>query len=99
MTKKSEWIDFAKLLAILAVLLDHTGNILYTRHDIAYLSFYSVGVFIIIMGITSYWSFDRMHSNLGNKIKKKCLGIMIPYLVASFFYCIYLYKSFHLKNI
>lgn len=41
------WIDAAKFLAILAVLVDHTYGVLYENQNIAFGSFFSVSLFII----------------------------------------------------
>lgn len=54
--QRSYWIDAAKLVAILGVLVDHTQNVLYSNHRIADCSYYSVGLFIFLMGVTGYGS-------------------------------------------
>ncbi len=43
--KSVVWIDCAKFLAILAVLIDHGKGILYEGETIQYISFFSVSVF------------------------------------------------------
>lgn len=58
-SKRVYWIDFAKFLAILAVMVDHTYGVLYHNQKVAFASYYSVSLFIILMGITSYWSSNR----------------------------------------
>ena len=52
--QRADWIDAAKLVAILGVLVDHTQNVLYSNHRIADCSYYSVGLFIFLMGVTGY---------------------------------------------
>ena len=42
--EKILWIDCAKLIAIFAVIVDHTRNILYTNAEIQTISFFSVTV-------------------------------------------------------
>lgn len=50
------WVDIAKFLAILAVMTDHTNGVLYSSHYIAYMSYFSVSLFILMMGVTSVCS-------------------------------------------
>ena len=95
--KRSKWIDIAKFMAIIAVLIDHTNGILYSNPQIAYFSYYSVSLFILVMGITSYWSMNKENRNVVVQIKKKCWGILRPYLVATFIYCIVQDKFFDLN--
>lgn len=61
--KTIKWIDCAKCLAILAVMTDHTNGILYTNQDIAYASYFSVSLFIIIAGMMSFLSNERHNLN------------------------------------
>ena len=63
-TGKVPWIDMAKFVAIVAVMVDHTNGILYHRSSIALASYFSVSLFILLMGITSFWSFERNFGNL-----------------------------------
>ncbi len=80
------WIDAAKFVAIVAVIVDHTYKYLYYNQNIAIGSRFSVSLFIILSGITS-WLSD----------KKRCGGVlknfycdlrkMLPaYLIACFIY-------------
>lgn len=95
--KRIYWIDAARFLAIIAVLVDHTNGILYENQNIAFWSYFSVSLFIFLMGVTSYWSLNK-----GGETKKnigiKCWGIIRPYLVATFVYYIFIFKSFDLEN-
>ena len=52
--KKSRvlWIDCAKAMAIIAVLLDHSNGIFYTNSWIATSSYFSVSLFVILAGMT-----------------------------------------------
>lgn len=95
-TRKS-WADFAKFLAILAVMIDHTNGVLYSNPKIAYFSYFSVSVFILISGITTYMSFEKRNVNTWGGIKKRSIGILGPYLVATFIYCIFYYRYFDLQ--
>ena len=49
----------AKTVAILAVLVNHTNGLLYTNQNIALLSYFSVSLFIILLGITTFFIFSR----------------------------------------
>lgn len=83
--KRLYWLDMVKVIAILAVIVDHTCGILYNNSNIQYLSFYSVSLFIIAMG----YSLFRSYSNKGISIKyilKKIIAILIPYIIASAIY-------------
>lgn len=51
------WLDVAKFFAIMAVMIDHTNGILYHNQRVAFFSYYSVVLFIIVMGIGIYWEY------------------------------------------
>ena len=59
-----KWLNCAKCMAILAVIVDHTNGILYTNPHIALASYFSVSLFILIAGMTSYMS-DLRHNETG----------------------------------
>lgn len=84
MSKKIDWIDFLKGLAILAVITDHLV-FTYTNKTIQMHTQFSVTMFIFLSGITSCISQSR---NTGKKgyISKRLLGIFIPYVVATVAY-------------
>ncbi len=85
--KRTDWIDVAKFMAILAVLIDHTDGLLYQDERIAYFSYYSVSLFILLMGITSYWSLARNNESVFFKVKSGCWKIFRPYFTATLVYC------------
>ncbi len=97
--KRTVWVDVAKFLAILAVMTDHTEGILYESSDVAYFSYYSVSLFIIVMGITTMWSYSRNSESLAKKVRNKCIGMIRPYVIATVIYCIFMYKSFDLEAV
>ena len=66
--QRADWIDAAKLVAILGVLVDHTQNVLYSNHRIADCSYYSVGLFIFLMGVTGYGSYSRYRGSIPEKL-------------------------------
>lgn len=92
--KQKLWINLAKFAAIIAVLVDHTNRVLYTRRSVAMFSYYSVSLFIFIMGVTTYLSFKRNIGMVGKKVSKQILGILVPYIIATFIYQITRYKQF-----
>ncbi len=97
-TKRTYWIDVAKFMAIIGVMIDHTNGLLYKSQKIAYFSYYSVSLFILMMGVTSYWSYSRYNESIINKVGKSCWKIIRPYLVASFIYSIFSDRQFHFGN-
>ena len=62
------WIDIGKSFAIFAVLTDHLCGTLYTRSSIIYSSFFSVSLFILLMGVTTYWTFDKKNETIWKEI-------------------------------
>lgn len=85
--KRTKWIDFAKALAIIAVLFDHMNGYIGMPNWIVAGSYFDVSLFIFLMGITGYWSFCQ-ESQPGKKVVKKCLKIFEAYFVASLVYSI-----------
>lgn len=84
--KKEYWINIAKFVAIIAVLIDHTNYVLYTSQKIAIASYFSVSLFVLLMGITSYWSYERNFGHIKQKVLKKIKYIVSVYLIASICY-------------
>ncbi len=81
-----KWINCAKMVAILAVMIDHTQGILYTNPKIGLASYFSVSLFIIISGMTSYSSYCRKNTKW--KSIHKCGNILLDYAVATFIYLV-----------
>ena len=96
--KRIKWVDVAKFFAIIAVMIDHTNGVLYTNQKIAFFSYYSVCVFIIIMGITTIWKLDKKKDKIPIFLWKKCWGIYRPYLIASIIYGLFIYNSFDFET-
>jgi fucose 4-O-acetylase-like acetyltransferase len=105
--KRAEWVDAAKLAAILAVLLDHTHEILYQSHQLGFFSLYNVSLFILLMGVTTYWSYRKADERRDGsrsagavlreeslRVLRKCLGIFLPYLLATTVYFLVLFDSY-----
>ena len=94
-TKRTYWIDVAKFMAIIAVMIDHTNGLLYKNPRIAYFSYYSVSLFILMMGVTSYWSYSKYNGSIIKKVGKGCWKIIRPYLIATLIYSILIDRQFH----
>lgn len=61
-----KWIDCAKAVAIIAVVLDHCNGLLYTNALIAQSSYFSVSLFVLLSG---------MSANLSSSNRKKHMPI------------------------
>lgn len=96
---KEKWINVGKFLAILAVMVDHTNGVLYINQGIAYGSYFSVSLFILLMGITTYYSYEKSKITLGKKVMQRIKGIAIPYIVATVISSIFIYHFFDLQMI
>lgn len=81
------WIDAAKGVAIIAVIIDHSYGVLYTNRILSLLSYFSVSVFVFLGGITSYISCEK-HANkkVGEIMIKRGKSIIVPYIGAT---CVY----------
>ena len=99
MDTRTKWVDVAKFMAIVAVMIDHTIGILYSDGYIQFFSFYSVSLFILIMGITTMWSYSKNSYDLCKKSLNKCLKILRPYAVATIIYSIFSDRVFNFEAI
>ena len=59
MQDRIEWIDCAKLIAIIAVAVDHCNGFLYTKPHVAVASYYSVSLFVLLAGISIWNAYTR----------------------------------------
>jgi len=96
--KQLKWINCAKCVAILAVLVDHTNGVLYTNQNIAMASYFSVSLFILLAGVTIHWSNERKFFDgfncVGSVLKNRVWKIALPYMVATFIYQIVIFRYF-----
>ena len=97
LTDRKTWIDFGKLLAIFAVMTDHTYLVLYHNPSVQVASFFSVSLFILISGYNVYGSYSKKPYGIKETLRK-CLKILIPYCVAVFVFEIADDYSFSLDN-
>lgn len=95
---KIQWIDFAKFAAILAVIMDHMNGTLYTDQSIAIATYFSVSLFILLSGITSYIS-DMNHREDWKENVYRCTHkILLSYAVATLIYMIVNNKAFDISE-
>ena len=93
--KRLTWIDCVKTVAILAVMVDHTYGVLYENRNIQMGSFFSVSLFILMMGITTWISEEKqVDVTISQKIGRRTKKIVIPYIVATFIYTLVQDKFF-----
>lgn len=84
MNQTKHWINAGKFIAIVAVIVNHTHNLIYKNETIEYISFFSVSLFILLSGVTSYYSCERHYANRGIKeLLRRISSIFIPYVVAT----------------
>lgn len=95
---KEKWINIVKCLAIFCVMIDHTAGILYTAHEVQLASFCSVPLFILAMGVTTYWSYENSKEKLGIKVIKRVKEILVPYIIAVFLYMLSIYRTFDMDG-
>lgn len=92
------WVDVARFAAILAVLVDHTNSRLFSNPRAVFFSYYSVSLFVILMGITSYWSCNRQKTNYLSIIKRNSCRIVRPYIIATLLYGLVLEGQFDCRS-
>lgn len=92
-----QWIDCAKTIAIIAVLVDHCNGILYDNQYIAQTSYFSVSLFVLLSGMTSYISSSKNGINWKRQLKR--IGkLFLQYALAVFIVLIALMHYFDLKT-
>lgn len=83
-TKRIAWIDCTKFVAILGVVVDHCNGYLYINPYIAYASYYSVSLFVLLAGISVWISFARGKEISFSRQLAKVGKLLTAYAVASF---------------
>ena len=82
-TEQIKWLNCAKAVAIVAVLIDHTTGILYSSQTIATASYFSVSLFILIAGMTSYLSDSRHAESCCQNFVRSTRKIVEAYIIAA----------------
>ena len=96
--KKIKWIDCAKFIAIIAVLVDHTEGILYHNNSIAIGSYFSVSLFIIISGMLMYISNEKHQLKWIDTFARSSKKIVMAYLIANLVYLLWIDKFLDIKK-
>lgn len=97
--EKVIWIDYAKGVAIFAVLIDHSRYVLYQSEVIGRATFYSVSLFILIMGVTTYISESKSENEeIWSRVKRRICKIFLPYFIATFIYSVSMDHMFDLHR-
>jgi len=92
-----KWIDCAKAIAIIAVAVDHCQGVLYTNQLVAYASYFSVSLFILLSGIST-WISDEKTNKKRNKSVEKIKKLCMQYAIATLILYIVYTKSFDLRT-
>lgn len=95
-TEQIKWLNCAKAVAIIAVLIDHTTGILYSSQTIATASYFSVSLFILIAGMTSYLSDSRHAESCCLNFVRSTRKIIEAYIIAAGVFTILSSKGFDL---
>ena len=95
--KRILWIDCAKLVAIMAVVIDHAYAFLYANANVRYLSWFSVTLFVLLSGVSCYYQFQNgTLFNLKTQIKR-ILKLLAYYAGATAVVLVFLTGFFDLK--
>ncbi|MBQ7867086.1 MAG: acyltransferase [Clostridia bacterium] len=81
--KQLKWLNCAKFIAILTVMIDHTYMTLYDSKPILYASFVSVSLFILISGMTSYLSNSHHEENWFQTFFRGSKKLIAAYCIAT----------------
>lgn len=91
------WIDCAKYVAIIAVAIDHTNGFLYDNKTLAFASYFSVSLFILLSGLSSVISSSNKFKGFQHQFKK-VMRLFISYSIATLILFIYYRRFFDLKQ-
>lgn len=95
------YLDFMKGIAVIAVIIDHSYGMLYSDQNIQLLTFFSVGIFVLVAGVTNTLS---LLNNKGAISWKKYYltrlrRLLVPYSIATSVVITLGYKNFNLPAI
>ncbi|MDE7417318.1 MAG: acyltransferase [Lachnospiraceae bacterium] len=94
---RQRWIDCAKAIAIIAVVVDHCNMRLYTNQVIAQASYFSVSLFVLLSGISTWISDTHAPMDFKKSIRKA--GVLhLHYALATFLLTCYYTSFFDLKT-
>lgn len=99
--KRLGWIDFARGIAIIAVILDHVFLIfpVFYRQVVWQHMMFNILWFVVLSGVTNGLSAMKRPLNTIRKVIRfwvlRCAAILIPYFIASVIYYLTLYHKTH----
>lgn len=77
------WANISKLIAIVAVIIDHCYGNLYYNRSIQKLLFFSTSIFVFVQGFTSYASYKNDSEKYFYKTINRIKSIFLNYTIAS----------------
>lgn len=95
--KRIKWIDCAKEIAIIAVVVDHCHGTLYSNLFIAQSSYFSVSLFILLAGISLRISSLKKRKTFSSQVKR-CWSLCLQYMLATAILFIFYTHFFDLKT-
>lgn len=96
-TKRINWIDCSKAVAIIAVAVDHCHNLLYSSDTLQQASFFSVSVFVLLSGVSTGVTSKYKDRDYIYQLKK--IGKLFKdYAIATGVYLIFAEHFFDLKT-
>lgn len=95
--KRIKWIDCAKAIAIIAVVVDHCYGILYADARIANASYFSVTLFVMLSGLSTCMTSRNGNIESITYQLKKILNFLGEYMIATFVIQIFSSKFFDFK--
>ena len=94
--REIEWINFAKFIAIVAVIFDHSYGVLYFNERVRILSYFSVSLFVLISGMLSYRSIIKHQLSWFKTFWRSSKRIILAYLVSTMVYYVWVNRFFDL---
>lgn len=91
-----DWLNCAKFMAIFAVMTDHCNGLLYSNYNVAWASYYSVSLFVLISGMTSYISDSHHDDKWGHSYMRSIRKLLLAYCIATAVYYVWQTKAFYL---
>lgn len=96
--QRIRWIDCAKTVAIIAVLVDHNSGLLYQNNNIKIISYFSVSLFILLAGITAFDTTKVVRGGGRHKYWQGLSRILLHYAIATFILQVWYTHFFDLQT-
>lgn len=97
-TEEIGWINYAKGLAIIAVLVNHTYNSLYFDDHFLVASFFNNSVFIMVSGYLCFFSNKKRSRSYLENVTHSLSNVLLAYTLATFIYQVYDSHCFDLEQ-